>query len=358
MEDCYLLMSLAGISCKKQAELLKNFGSAEKVFEAFSKPHTLQKILSDENIKKIEEIYNSDKLENFKFGLIKTGVKFITIQSEKYPQNLKEIFDPPMILYYKGNIDLLKQDSIAIVGSRVCTRYGAEQTRLFSRALTKAGLVIISGLAEGIDAIAQKECVECGGKTIVVLAGRLNDIYPSVNKPLAEEILKKDGLIICENLPHLMPRYGFVQRNRIIAGLSLGVFVPEAGEKSGSLHTVEFANDNGRHIFALPGPVNSSKSVGTNRLIKCYQGCCVTEPNDIISNFPQFKKIQTQKTQAVQLDLNEQLLLSALQDEELHYEELIQKTQLDSKTLNSLLTRCEIRGLIIKLAGNYYARKS
>jgi len=358
LEDCYLMMSLAGISCKKQIELLKKFGSAENVWANFCSPQNLKDILSDETIKKIDEIYNSDKLENFKFGLMKTGVKYITIESEKYPQRLKEIFDPPMILYYKGNIDLLKHDSIAIVGSRACTRYGAEQTKIFSRALSKVGFVIVSGLAEGIDAIAQRECVESGGKTIVVLAGRINDIYPDINKPLAEQILKKDGLIICENLPNLMPRYGFVQRNRIIAGLSLGVFVPEAGEKSGSLHTVEFANDNGRHIFALPGPVNSSKSVGTNRLIKYYQGCCVTEPNDIISNFPQFNKIQAEKEHAVQLNLNEQLVLSALSNEELHYEDLIQKTQLDSKTLNSLLTRMEIRGLIIRLAGNYYAKKS
>ena len=358
MEDVYLLMSLVGISPKKQQELIQKFGSSQNVWASFSRPHILKNLLTDEQIEQITCVLNSDKLKNYKLGLEKIGIKYITIEDSKYSKKLKEIYDPPQLLYYKGNIDLLNADSIAIVGSRSCTTYGIEQTKIFSRELTRAGFVIVSGLAEGVDSIAQKECIKNNGHTIVVLAGRLNDVYPSINKKLAEEILEKDGLILCETMPTQLPRYGFVQRNRIIAGLSLGVFVPEAGEKSGSLHTVEYANDYGRQIFALPGPVSSSKSVGTNRLIKCFQGCCVTEPNDIIEDFPQFEKQTQTKNNAVQLDFNEQLILSVLKDEEQHYTNLVEKTQIDSKTLNSLLTRMEIRGLIIRMAGNYYRKKN
>ena len=357
MEDAYLLMSLAGISSKKQLELVQKFGSSQNVWMSFLRPHVLSTILSSDAIDEITKIMNSSKLEDFKFGLQQTGINYITIEDERYSKRLKETFEPPTVLYYKGNISLLNADAIAIVGTRVCTNYGKEQTKIFSKALTEAGFVIISGLAEGIDGIAQKECVKNGGKTIAVLAGRINDVYPQIHKDLAEEILKQDGLLICETLPTHLPKYGFVQRNRIIAGLSLGVFVPEAGEKSGSLHTVEFANDYGRHIFALPGPVSSSKSVGTNRLIKCFQGCCVTEPNDIIRDFPQFVPVHKKEQKSEQLDMNEQLVLSALKDEAQHYSFLMEKTLLDSKTLNSLLTRMEIRGLIVRMAGNYFQRK-
>ena len=357
MEDAYLTMSLAGISSKKQLELVQKFGSSENVWMSFSRPHILETVLGKNAIDAITNIINSSKLQDFKFGLQKIGVNYITIEDERYSKRLKEIFDPPTVLYYIGDISLLNSDAIAIVGSRTCTNYGREQTKIFSRALTEAGFVIVSGLAEGIDGIAQKECINCGGKTIAVLAGKIHDVYPAIHKELADEIVKKGGLLICETLPTELPRYGFVQRNRIIAGLALGVLVPEAGEKSGSLHTVEFANDYGRHIFAIPGPVSSSKSVGTNRLIKCFQGCCVTEPNDVIKDFPGFLLQNKKQDKMVQLDMNEQLILGLLEDEAQHYSLLVEKTGLDLKTLNSLLTRMEIRGLIVRMAGNYYQKK-
>ena len=351
-------MSLAGVSAKKQLELVQEFGSTDKVWASFCCPQNLKQILSDKETEKITQVYNSNSIKDFETGLENLGIDYITIESEKYPKQLKEIFDPPTVLYCKGDISLFNKDALAIVGTRVCSRYGVEQTKIFSKALSKAGFVIVSGLAEGIDGIAQQECINNGGKTIAVLAGGLNHIYPSINQNLAKEIVKKGGLLISENPPSYMPKgYNFVQRNRIIAGLSLGVFVPEASEKSGSLHTVNFANDNGRYIFALPGQVNSSKSAGTNRLIKNLQGCCVLEPNDIISQFPQFKKQQKEKSKAVQLDINEQLILGAVQEEEVHFDEILRKTQLDTKTLNSLLTRMEIRGLIIRLGGNYFTTK-
>lgn len=358
MDKTYLLMSLAGIPPKKQLKILEDFGGSEKVWESFEKPFLFNDFLTEAKIKEIEKIYNSGALNDFISGLKKVGIDYITIEDSRYPLKLKEIFDPPAILYYKGNVDLLNQEGIAIVGSRRCTRYGAEQATLFAKQLSRAGFVIISGLADGIDGFAQRGCLEVDGKTIAILAGGLNKIYPSGNIGLAKEIIEKDGLLISENVPNYVQRYDFVLRNRIIAGLSLGVFVPEASDGSGALHTVNFANDNGRSIFALPGQVNSPKSSGTNRLIKNLQGCCVTEPNDIISQFPQFTLQRKEGVKAVQLDMNEQIVFSLLQGGEVHYDEIQRKTGLDAKTLNSLLTRMEIRGLIIKVAGNFYVRKS
>lgn len=350
-------MSLAGIPLKKQLKLVEEKGSSENIWKSFSNPVMLKNILNENEIEQIGRICNSEALEDFVFGLQKVGIGYITVEDSRYPQRLREIFDYPTILYYKGNIDLLNKDSIAIVGSRNCSRYGAEQAKLFAKQLSRAGFVIVSGLADGIDGCAQRACIEAGGLTITVLPGGLNNIYPSIHSELAKEIVEKGGLLISENPPNApLKKYDFVLRNRIIAGLSLGVFVPEAGDKSGALHTVNFANDNGRSIFALPGPVNSSKSVGTNRLIKNLQGCCVTEPNDVLEQFPQFSLQQGDRRVPVQLDMNEQLVYGVLGEEKLHYDEILRKSSLDTKTLNSLLTRMEIRGLIVRL-GNFFERK-
>lgn len=356
-EKTYLLLSQANVSSKKILEYIGICEGSDHAFECLQKGSNFE-LFSAKEIEQIENIINQNRLKEFEFGLNKLGIKYITYENEKFPERLKQIYDPPAILYYRGNINILSEDSIAIVGSRVCTRYGMEQTKIFSNKLTKAGFVIVSGLAEGIDSIAQRECVENGGKTIAVLAGKLNNIYPFINEGLANEIVEKGGVLISELNPSAnIKGYHFIQRNRIIAGLALGVFVPEASEKSGSLATVNFAIENGRQIFALPGQVTSSKSAGTNRLIRSLQACCVLEPNHIIEQFPQFKKQKLDKQKAVQLDLSEQMVLSLLENEEMHYDQILEKSQMDSKSLNSLLTRMEIRGLIVRLAGNSFARK-
>ncbi len=358
MEKFYLLMSLAGISAKKQLEFVDYCGSSDKAWQSLENIKSFDKFFSQKEIEKIESIFNSRELEDFMFGLQKIGVKWVSIESKNYSNYLKQIYDPPTVLYYKGDISLLNETSLAIVGARVCSRYGASQTKLFSKQLSRAGFVIVSGLAEGIDSIAQKECVDCGGKTIAVLAGGLNHIYPAINIKLSEEIVEKGGLLISENPPSYVPKaFNFVQRNRIIAGLASGVFVPEASAKSGSLHTITFAIDNGRSVFALPGPVDSTKSAGTNNLIKQLQACCVTEANDIIEQFPNFQKQQEEKKKAVQLSLDEEIILSTIGEEEMHFDEISQKTGMNAKDLNSKLTRMEIRGLIIRLAGNEFAVK-
>ena len=359
MKQAYILLSLAKIPPKKQVEVINFYGSSEEFWNNWQNNDEILEVLSVEEISSLKDVIIENGVERHLKGLKATNSDVICIDDGEYPELLKQIFDPPTLLYFKGEIKLLKTDCIAIVGSRVCSKYGAEQAEKFAFELSQAGLTIVSGLAEGIDGNAHLGALKAKGKTIAVLAGGLNNIYPAIHTNLAKQILENGGLLLSENPPSYLPKgFNFVQRNRIIAGLSLGVFVPEAGFKSGSLHTVNFANDNGRNIFALPGRVDSKTSVGTNNLIKNMQGCCVCEPADIISQFPEYQLSLNKKTNKVvpkQLTLYEQIIIDALQIEELHFDELAKKCQLDTKTLNSLLTTMQIRGLIKKLAGNFFS---
>ncbi len=354
MEETFLALSLSGVSSKKQLTLIEKFGDSEALWQKLKCPHQLAPILSETEIKAVTEVVNGTALKDFMYGLQKTGIGFVTIESPNYSQNLSQIFDPPTVLYYRGDVQLLKHLSIAIVGSRTCTRYGAEQATRFAKQLSAAGFAVVSGLAEGIDGHAHRGALEANGKTIAVLAGGLNKIYPAIHAKLAKEIEEK-GLLLSENVPNFTPKgFNFIQRNRIIAGISEGVFLPEAGERSGALHTINFANDSGRQVFVLPGPVSSPKSAGSNKLIKNLQGCCVTEPNDIIAQFPGLN-LEQKSRKVTQMTMDESLVFNTLKNEELHYDEILQKTKLDEKTLNSLLTLMEIRALIIRLPGNFFA---
>ena len=212
-------------------------------------------------------------------------IKEIEISSNEYPQQLKNIYDPPLKLYALGNVHILKQLSIAIVGSRRATEYGRKIAFQFANDLTKKGINIISGLAIGIDTYAHLGTLypKAIGKTIAVLGSGLNEIYPKSNIELAKKILESGGCIVTEYPLGIKPqKTHFPQRNRIISGLSKGVLVVEAGEKSGALITADFALEQGKEVFAVPGNILNYTSIGTNNLIK--QGAkLVTTYEEILS---------------------------------------------------------------------------
>lgn len=220
----------------------------------------------------------------------------ININDKQYPQILKEIYDPPSCLYYKGNIDILNQIAIGIIGCREASEYGIKAAKYFSYNLAKHGIHIISGLAKGIDSYAhlgsvyanKENILSINGKTIAVLGCGLDTIYPKENTLLANEIVKTGGLIISEYPLGTKPeKRNFPARNRIISGLSKGILVIEAKEKSGTLITVDFALEQGRDVFVVPGNINSLNSVGTNDLIK--QGAhIVTNVDDIIEFYKEY----------------------------------------------------------------------
>lgn len=200
---------------------------------------------------------------------IENLVKEISIESLKYPNILKQIYDPPKKLYVIGDENLLNDISIAIVGCRDNTEYGKKVAKYFSYNLAKQNICIISGLAKGIDSFAHIGALQAKGKTIAVVGNGLDIVYPKENKRLVQEIIKNGGAIISEYSLGIKPqKQHFPARNRIISGLSNGVLVVEAKEKSGSLITADFAIDQGKEVFAVPGNINSLNSVGTNNLIK------------------------------------------------------------------------------------------
>lgn len=198
------------------------------------------------------------------------NISIITYKDEKYPGLLRNIYDFPICLYVKGNVEILNENYIGIVGSRNCTEYGKQTARKFAYGLSKKNVCIVSGLARGIDTYAHIGCIEANiGKTVAVLGSGLDEIYPYENKMLYEKIIKTGGAIISEYPIGTKP-YGknFPRRNRIISGMSQGIIVVEASKKSGSLITVDFALEQGKNVYAVPGNITSTHSVGTNELIK------------------------------------------------------------------------------------------
>ncbi len=217
-----------------------------------------------------------------KINLDKSKIKTIKLEDSTYPEKLKEIYNPPKTIYLIGNEKLLNQKSIAIIGCRECTRYGAENAYKFGYELAKENICVISGFAKGIDTYSHKGAVSAKGKTIAVLGCGLDIIYPPENIELYKQILLQGGAIISEYPLGSKPeKYHFPERNRIISGLSSGVLVIEAKKKSGTMITVDFALEQGREVYAVPGNISSENSYGTNELIK--EGATpVTSINDMI----------------------------------------------------------------------------
>ena len=212
----------------------------------------------------------------------KEKINIITQDDIEYPDKLKQIYDSPMYLFIKGNVSLLKRKSIAIVGSRYCTNYGKIIAKSLAEDLVKNNIIIVSGLAKGIDEFSHIGALKNEESTIAVLGSSIDNIYPKENINLAKKILDKNGLIISEYvIGSKLVKFNFPARNRIISGISDGVLVVEAKEKSGALITVDFALEQGKEVFAVPGNINCNTSMGTNQLIK--EGAkLVCNVNDIL----------------------------------------------------------------------------
>lgn len=289
--------------------------------------------------------------------LNKENINVISTEDQLYPKLLTEIYDPPQILYYLGKLSKEDEFSLAIIGTRKYTNYGKQVVESITRDLTNNNISIISGLALGIDALAHNASLEAGGRTIAVLGSGLDsqNIYPSANRYLAKKIIEAGGAIISEfplGTPPL--RHHFPQRNRIIAGLTLGTLVIEAGEKSGALITARFALEQNREVFAVPGHIFSLASAGTNHLIK--QGAkAVTSAVDIMealdlvhaSSYIANKKIIPETKE-------EEIIIKELSFEPLHINELIRLTKLDTGIINSTLTIMEMKGMVKNLGGMQY----
>jgi DNA processing protein len=270
-----------------------------------------------------------------------------------YPERLVHLPDPPERLYIVGKSleTLLSRPAVAIVGSRRVSAYGKTVTTQLAKEVAVRGVVIISGLAYGVDSLAHRAALEAGGTTIAVLPSSLNAIYPAVHEKLAQEIVEKGGALVSEYPDNTKPhKYHFVARNRIVSGLAVGVLITEAAEKSGTLHTANFALDQGREVMAVPGSITSPLSIGTNQLIKTGASA-VTDVNDILRALG----LETAHKRKVKADSPEEAaILNLLNAGAADTETLLAKSGLEASTFNQTLTMLEIRGKITSIGGSQW----
>jgi DNA processing protein len=274
--------------------------------------------------------------------------KQLGINDENYPSLLREIPKAPEILYLRGDFADWEKPLVAIVGTRKATSYGLKVARELAGDLAAKGVVIVSGLALGIDAMAHKGALDAGGLTLAVLGSGVNQIYPATNAGLAREILQKGGAIISEFPPEQMPdKWTFPQRNRIVAGLSQATIVIEAPEKSGALITAYLALDFNREVGAIPGEITSVNSVGTNALLR--RGAAVIRSADDVLELLGMEEEKAPAQQTLDLmDEIEQIILQCLAEPKSR-EELAIESEIDAATLGAKLTMLELKGVIKKL---------
>ncbi len=299
----------------------------------------------------------------------------ITIEDKEYPKQLKEIKNPPKQLYLEGNTELLKQNIISIVGSRNCTQNGEKLAKKFASELTMQKITIASGMAKGIDSAAHIGTMEAGGKTIAVLGNGFNHIFPKENIELYKEIIRKGGLIVSEYPPDTEAKSNlFLERNRIVSGLSIGVLVVEAAHRSGTSVTAKLAEIQGRKVFVLPHEIDDKYGVGTNNLIK-KGAILVTSTKDIIDNFKSLKYIEFKEASTVNIDKNiknkiqEQKINKTLEvrltnkiEKEVYMlikngnkevNEIAKKSNKSISEITNALLMLELDGAIKKIAGGY-----
>ena len=346
--DCHLAFSLSPrIGPKRFFDLLKVFGSARSAWSASSED--LRKAGLGERILDDFISFRKDfNVELEKKKLVDSGAVFIAQCDKGYPQSLKKLPNPPIGIFAKGNIDLLYEENVlAVVGSRKTTQYGREATTSLVSDITNHGIVIVSGLALGIDAIAHMSCLDSGGRTIAVLGCGVDCCYPQENYNLYKKILSSRGLIISEYPLSAPPSKGsFLARNRIIAALSKGVLVSEATEDSGSLVPADWGEKLGKEIFAVPGLITSQNSYGTLGLIQ-EGAILVRNPPDILKVYQSTIHAMRKSSQKPTLNLSkDEAKIYKLLSEEKDIEELKYETGLVITVLNSLLSEMELNGYI------------
>ncbi len=282
------------------------------------------------------------------------GARVLTWESPDYPRLLREIPDAPPVLYVRGELKPEDEWAVAVVGTRRASAYGQEVTRRLVADLARAGITIVSGLARGIDAVAHRTALEVGGRTLAVLGCGIDRVYPPEHRDLARRIAEQ-GAVITEYPVGTEPEAGnFPPRNRIISGLSLGVLVTEAGQDSGALITADYAAEQGRDVFAVPGSILAAGCRGTNRLIQ--DGAkLVLEAADILRelNLTMVTQ-QAEARQTLPVTETESLLLAHLGAEPLHVDELTRAVGLPVSQVISTLTMMELKGLVRQVGGMKY----
>ena len=363
-----------GVGPRAATKLLERFGSADAVFHARRgeleslrlKPETVDSIIKNEfREKAVTELEQVKQLAG----------DVLILDDGSYPALLREIDDPPPVLYVKGDWQAcFDQPAVGVIGSRMCSTYGENASEMLARDLASRGICIISGLARGIDAAAHKGAMRGQGRTIAVLGTGLDAVYPRENTGLTREILASGGCLVTQFPLRTPPlKDNFPYRNRIISGLSLGVLIVEASERSGSLITARLAAEQNREVMAVPGNITSGNSFGTNYLIKSGAKL-VQQWQDVVTELPseisaailppridEKAEDATRQPEIVPADMtdNEKKVWAILTpDEPTHIDILLETSGLSFGDLNSALVGLDIRDLIRVLPGKHYARRT
>ncbi|MGI8811617.1 MAG: DNA-processing protein DprA [Pyrinomonadaceae bacterium] len=374
MKDWIALNMTPGVGPRIATKLLEAFGSPDGVFNARRneleslriKPATIESIIKRE----FEDVADVE-LERVK----NAGGDILILDDGSYPRLLREIADPPITLYVRGDWQAcFDQPCVAVIGSRQCSTYGANASEMLARDLASRGICVVSGLARGIDTSAHRGAIAGKGKTIAVLGTGLDSVYPKENTPLVNEILDAGGAVVTQfplGTPPLKDNFPY--RNRIISGLSLGVLIIEASERSGSLITARLATEQNREVMAVPGNITSRNSFGTNYLIKAgaklvqqWQDVAAELPSEIAASILPPKIDETMSngrginSQIMPADLSENErkiwpLLSA--DDPVQIDELLEASRLSFGDLNAALVALDLRDLIRTLPGKQYAKR-
>lgn len=349
------LTLIKGLGSIRLSKLLQHFGEPSLIWSAeqrlLATVSGIGASLASSIVKQREQV-NIVRLQE---RLCQEGIEYFTITDRQYPEILKNMYDPPPVLFYKGKINFASP-AIAIVGSRRSTGYGCNIAGRLAYELAERGVAVVSGLARGIDTCGHLGALKAKGDTIAVLGSGLDQIYPAENRKLFQEIVAK-GLVLSEYPPGTEPLPGnFPQRNRIISGLSRGVVVVEASRQSGSLITADLALEQGREIFAVPGNINRPQSQGCNNLIK--KGAkMVTAVDDILEEL--FLDVDFAQPAArvsyPQMSEREEVIIQLLQQEgEMNVDQIIQRSHFTVAQVNSILLKLELKGLVKREAGKKY----
>ena len=362
-KDAYLsIKSIKGISTITLGKIIEEVGSVEEIINLKPKDiYNLKNISLNikENLVKYIRHFN---LNEIKENLYNNSIEYICIEDEEYPHKLRNIYNPPLVLFYRGNLSIINDTlNIAMVGSRKPTDYGIDCAKRISYELSEKNINIISGLALGIDSYCHKGCIKGKSKTIAVLASSLDNIIPRSNTYLANDILEDGGLLISEyNIGHIVTRGSFPCRNRILSGLSDGVVVVEAASKSGALITADLGLDQGKNVFAIPGNIQSEMSKGCHKIIK--EGAKLIEntedileeyTNSSFNNEKNIIKYDIKKLSKESIKIIEEIKKCGI----LQINEICDNTDMDIKNVNSIINELLLKDLVVEMKNKMYSIK-
>lgn len=353
------LNSIRLIGPVRVRKLRESLGSVEAIFAA--DPQVLARVdgVGEQAARSIAQWSAQWSLSRELDEIGRLGLRVVDVEDPDYPAALKEIYDPPLVLYVRGDLTAACRRGVAIVGSRHTTRYGEETTKKVAYQIAYAGLSVNSGLARGIDTFAHQGALAAKGRTSAVLGCSLDHIYPPENRTLADMIADQGGVLLSEFPLGTTPdRQTFPMRNRIVSGLSRGLLVVEAGEASGALITARMALDQGRSVFAIPGRIDSPQSRGCHRLIK--EGAQLVESvEDILNEFELLLPVAPEEKKRPwpeDLSMEETKILESMELDEIQLDALIQKSGLPSGVVTSTLLRLEMRKLVRQLPGKLFVK--